>query len=279
MAAGAALAVAGAAAGAPASAFSTSAFTIRPPGPLPVMAERSRPFCSAMRLASGDAFTRAPDDEVSPPEAGAGAGDEAVAAPPPPFAIASSTSPLVILPLGPLPVSEARSIPSASASLRAVGVAAGPSFATAVGVCAGAGGDAGAGALSALGALTSPTSSPSSASMAITAPTETFSVPSSMSIDAITPSSTASNSIVALSVSISAMMSPEETASPTLTSHLAKVPSSIVGDRAGIFNSMAMGRKAFWVFTLRNACTKSLPKTHARRKHLAKIAISSDTKE
>src|SRR3546814_17960289 len=50
----------------------------------------------------------------------------------------------------------------------------------------------------------------------------------------------ASNSIVALAVSISARMSPDLTSSPSLTSHLASVPSSIVGDSAGIFNSMAI---------------------------------------
>src|SRR3546814_18679905 len=50
----------------------------------------------------------------------------------------------------------------------------------------------------------------------------------------------ASNSIVALSVSISARISPDWTASPSLTSHLASVPSSIVGDSAGIFNSIAI---------------------------------------
>ena len=50
----------------------------------------------------------------------------------------------------------------------------------------------------------------------------------------MTPSSTASTSIVALSVSISAIKSPELTSSPSLTNHLAKVPSSIVGLRAGI---------------------------------------------
>ena len=48
------------------------------------------------------------------------------------------------------------------------------------------------------------------------------------------PSSTASNSIVALSVSISASRSPALTVSPSLTSHLASVPSSMVGERAGI---------------------------------------------
>jgi hypothetical protein len=83
-------------------------------------------------------------------------------------------------------------------------------------------------------------SSPSSASVAITVPTFTPSVPSGTAISAITPSSTASNSIVALSVSISAMMSPERTWSPTLTSHLVSVPSSIVGDRAGIWMAIDM---------------------------------------
>jgi hypothetical protein len=47
--------------------------------------------------------------------------------------------------------------------------------------------------------------------------------------------------MVALSVSISARMSPDDTVSPSLTSHLASVPSSIVGDRAGIFSSIDMG--------------------------------------
>ena len=57
---------------------------------------------------------------------------------------------------------------------------------------------------------------------------------------AMVPSSTASNSIVALSVSISAMMSPDETVSPTFTSHLASVPSSIVGESAGILIGVGM---------------------------------------
>src|SRR5690606_28918105 len=48
------------------------------------------------------------------------------------------------------------------------------------------------------------------------------------------PSSTASTSIVALSVSISAMTSPAETRSPSLTCHVAIFPSVMVGERAGI---------------------------------------------
>ena len=73
------------------------------------------------------------------------------------------------------------------------------------------------------------------------APTFTPSVPSGTRIFAIVPSSTASNSIVALSVSISARRSPAATASPSLTSHLVRVPCSIVGERAGILSSMGMG--------------------------------------
>ncbi len=48
------------------------------------------------------------------------------------------------------------------------------------------------------------------------------------------PSSTASTSIVALSVSISAITSPDLTLSPSFFSHLARLPFSIVGDSAGI---------------------------------------------
>ena len=77
-------------------------------------------------------------------------------------------------------------------------------------------------------------SSPSSSSTAIGVLTFTPSVPSATRILPMVPSSTASNSIVALSVSISARRSPAFTLSPSLTSHFASVPSSIVGERAGI---------------------------------------------
>src|SRR3954453_2338152 len=87
----------------------------------------------------------------------------------------------------------------------------------------------------------SPLLSPSPFRSAIGWTTFTPSVPSGTRIFAIVPSSTASNSIVALSVSISARMSPDFTASPSLTSHLASVPSSIVGDKAGILSSIGIG--------------------------------------
>ena len=64
--------------------------------------------------------------------------------------------------------------------------------------------------------------------------TGTSAVPSGTTILARTPSSIASTSMVALSVSISAMMSPDLTASPSFLSHLARLPFSMVGDRAGI---------------------------------------------
>ena len=59
-------------------------------------------------------------------------------------------------------------------------------------------------------------------------------VPSLNKISFTVPSSTASNSIVALSVSISAIKSPAFTLSPSLTNHLDILPSFIVGDKAGI---------------------------------------------
>ena len=83
-------------------------------------------------------------------------------------------------------------------------------------------------------------SSPSSSSQAITALTFTPSVPSATASRPTIPSSTASTSMVALSVSISAMTSPAETLSPSSTSQRASVPSSMVGDRAGISTSIGM---------------------------------------
>src|SRR5205807_9834344 len=76
--------------------------------------------------------------------------------------------------------------------------------------------------------------SPSCTSVAIGWLTFTPSAPSSTRSFPIRPSSTASNSMVALSVSISARISPEWTSSPSLTSHFASLPSSMVGDRAGM---------------------------------------------
>ena len=75
---------------------------------------------------------------------------------------------------------------------------------------------------------------PPPSSTAIGVLTFTPSVPSATSSLDTLPSSAASTSMVALSVSISAMMSPGLMVWPSLTSHLASLPSSMVGDSAGI---------------------------------------------
>src|SRR4029079_4359229 len=76
--------------------------------------------------------------------------------------------------------------------------------------------------------------SPSSSRMAMTALTFTPSVSSATTIRPTLPSSTASTSMVALSVSISQITWPDLTVSPSLTCHLASLPSVMVGDSAGI---------------------------------------------
>src|SRR4029077_6515720 len=83
-------------------------------------------------------------------------------------------------------------------------------------------------------------SSPSPKIMAIGVLTATSLVPSGTKILPSVPSSTASTSMVALSVSISAMTSPDLTASPSFLCHLARLPFSIVGESAGINTSIGM---------------------------------------
>ena len=72
-------------------------------------------------------------------------------------------------------------------------------------------------------------------------PTFTPDVPSATKTCANTPSSCASHSIVALSVSISANTSPAEITSPTAFFQLTNVPSAIVGDNAGIVITSCCG--------------------------------------
>src|SRR5258707_1188320 len=88
---------------------------------------------------------------------------------------------------------------------------------------------------------TGPAASPSARMVAIGVLTATSLVPSGTRIFPSTPSSIASTSMVALSVSISAMTSPGFTGSPSCFSHLARLPFSIVGDKAGIKTWMGMG--------------------------------------
>ena len=92
--------------------------------------------------------------------------------------------------------------------------------------------------------------SSSSDKTAITEFTATPSVPSLTTILATIPSSIASTSIVALSVSISAITSPERTLSPCFTSHFDNTPSVIVGDKAGIKISIAIFKILFCVANL-----------------------------
>ena len=66
------------------------------------------------------------------------------------------------------------------------------------------------------------------------------SVPSLNNIFSKIPSSTDSISIVALSVSTSAIISPGFTSSPIFLHHFARLPSVIVGDNAGISIGIAI---------------------------------------
>ncbi len=189
--------------------------------------------------------------------ASTGAVSDAAVAFPAPEDKASSISRFTMRPWGPDPDSFARSSPSFSAMRRARGEAniRSPEDAAGFSVgfsAAGSGFDAGFSAAFSIFAgsdpfaaaasdLESPTdaiavsmSSPSSARIAMGSLTATPSVPPSIRILAIMPSSTASNSIVALSVSISAITSPDATLSPSFKSHFANVPSVMVGDSAGI---------------------------------------------
>ena len=148
---------------------------MRPRGPEPEIWLKSRPFCWAMRFASGLANRRSPD-ACAETGLGAAAAGRAMAA-------------------------------------------------TSTGAATAAG---------AASAVISPALSPSSSNTAMVVLTNTPSVPSATRILPNTPSSTASTSIVALSVSISQRISPLSTTSPSDFIHLAKPPSVIVGDRAGI---------------------------------------------
>src|SRR5262249_52007873 len=89
-------------------------------------------------------------------------------------------------------------------------------------------------------ALIAPLSSPSPRITAMGVFTATSAVPSGTRIFPRVPSSVASTSIVALSVSISAMTSPDFISSPSFLSHLARLPFSIVGESAGMSTSIGM---------------------------------------
>ena len=185
----------------PATAASTSRLTTRPCGPLPEMAVISTPSALAIRRASGDANT------LSPPLVGTG----------PAFTSSGTAGTCAAL--------------TGAAGLASSFTGAASDFGSSF---------AGAGAAAPPAAAAALASSPSSARIAISALTFTPSVPSGTTILATVPSSTASTSIVALSVSISAITSPGDIVSPSLTSHLARLPSSIVGESAGMVMLIGM---------------------------------------
>src|SRR6266481_4786309 len=82
--------------------------------------------------------------------------------------------------------------------------------------------------------------SPSARMVAIGVLTATSAVPSGIRILPSVPSSVASTSIVALSVSISAITSPDLIGSPSFFSHFERLPFSMVGDSAGISTWIGM---------------------------------------
>src|SRR5688500_13419342 len=183
-----------------------------------------------------------------------------------PPAAAFSISDFTTRPCGPEPTTRDRSSPCCCARRLASGLAKIRLPEAATGAGAGAAGDgaaadfgasalaapspleAGTGASAAFGAgaaleaLMSPGLSPSSSSTAITSLTFTPCAPSGTRILPILPSSTASTSMVALSVSISAITSPAFTASPSFFSQRARLPSVMVGERAGIRILIGMAR-------------------------------------
>src|SRR5258708_6640423 len=120
------------------------------------------------------------------------------------------------------------------AGIAALGAARGDGGGAATGFVASAGGPDTLGFATGAPAAAVFTSSPSAARTAMGALTATSAVPSGTRIFAITPSSIASYSMVALSVSISARMSPGLNWSPSVLSPLAMLPFSMVGDSAGI---------------------------------------------
>src|SRR3974390_3065767 len=125
-----------------------------------------------------------------------------------------------------------------------VSFGAGVSGALAAGIAGGGADSADFACCDGLTLLSAALSSPSPRMTAMGVFTATSAVPSGTRIIPSVPSSAASTSMVALSVSISAMMSPDLTLSPSFLSHLARLPFSIVGDSAGMSTSIGMGGTA-----------------------------------
>ena len=175
---------------------STSRLTMRPPSPEPGMVARLRPRSAANFFANGEAFNR-------PFVAGAGAGATGAGA-----------------------AATGAGAGAATGTGAGVGDGAGAGASTAGASAAGAGADAPA-------AIKADTSSPSSPRMQSKESTGAV-CPCSTPMCKRTPSKKDSNSIVALSVSISAKISPLSTASPTFFNQLATTPSVMVSLSLGM---------------------------------------------
>ena len=165
----------------------------------------------------------------SPPGAGAVVGSAVPTASP--LAAIDRTSALVIRPPGPLPVTDARSMPSAAAMRAATGDTFAPSGGGAAGASAGppfvvSGAE---GSVSRVGAA------PSVAVVmrAMTSPTVTV-APASTRTSVIVPAVGAGSSTSTLSVEISAIVWPSSTASPGATCHSSSVPSVTDSPAVGV---------------------------------------------
>ena len=184
---------------------------MRPPGPVPVTLRRSMPRSVASLRASGEASTLAP-------LAGAGAG----------FAAGAGRG--------------------AGAGAALAGAGAGAAAGTGAGFAAGAGAAFGASAFAAglappvralASASSAVVSSPALPMIAMGVPTG-MEAPSAMRRLSRTPSSKASKSIVALSVSTSASTSPGDIFSPSFFRHFRRTPIFIVSDSCGISRIVAI---------------------------------------
>src|ERR1700722_13326470 len=195
----------------PAAAARMSALTMRPPGPLPAIPAGLTPFSAATFRASGEILIRPP---ASGAGAGAGAGTEAGAG------------------------AGAGAGPGAGDAGAAAAFASGAAGAGWAGGAGGEEAEAGAAASGALDAGAS-TFSPGFPMAQRAAPSGTW-APACTNIESSVPSKKLSSSIVALSVSTSASMSPVLTVSPSFLSHLTSVPTVMVSLNFGISMMLAM---------------------------------------
>src|SRR5450432_2752362 len=203
----------------PSDADFTSRSTMRPPGPVPWTLRRSMPRSVASLRASGDAST------LPVGVAGAGAAARGAGA--------------------------GRRAGAETAAFKAAAAGAGAAAGLATGAALGASALAAGLLPPAVRALASWTSaamsSPALPMMAMGVPTG-IEAPSATRRLSSTPSSKASKSMVALSVSTSANTSPGETLSPSFFRHFRSTPIFIVSDSCGISRIVAMCALRFLLY-------------------------------